>query len=69
MDFHRHTQAALKAGVHLEQVEALPVRVEIARMKELLPEGSKEAIQALMGRVGAGFVELGVDLESLPGMI
>lgn len=68
MDFHRRTQAALKAGVHLEQIDALPVMVEIARMKELPPEGSREAIQALMRRVKANFVELGVDLESLPGI-
>jgi V/A-type H+/Na+-transporting ATPase subunit A len=62
MDFHQRTQAALKAGVHLEQVEALPVMVEIARMKEIPPEGSKEALQAIMQRVAAGFVGFGVDL-------
>ena len=62
MDFHHRTQAALQAGVHLEQIEALPVVVEIARMKELPPEGSEEAISALMQRVRSAFVELGVDL-------
>ena len=62
MDFHHRTQAALQAGAHLEQIETLPVLSEIARMKELPPEGFDKAIQALLQRVRADFVKFGVDL-------
>ncbi|HLE51802.1 MAG TPA: V-type ATP synthase subunit A [Anaerolineales bacterium] len=62
MDFHHHTQAALQSGLHLEQVVALPVVAEIARMKELSPEVAVSAIQPLMERARAAFAGLGVEL-------
>jgi V/A-type H+-transporting ATPase subunit A len=61
MDFHRHTQAALQAGVHLETIISLPVVGEIARMKELPATGAEDAIKALMNRVHLSFAEWGVD--------
>lgn len=61
MDFHRHTQAALQSGLHLEQVVALPVVAEIARMRELSSEEAGTTIQSLIERARAAFTELGVE--------
>src|SRR4030065_257947 len=61
MDFHQHTQKALEAGIALEQVLALPVVQEIARMKELAVEQAGRNIQALMDRIRFSFAEMGVD--------
>jgi len=61
LDFYHRTQAALGVGVHLEQITALPVVVEIARLKELLADGADVSIQGLMNRVRLSFAEWGVD--------
>jgi V/A-type H+-transporting ATPase subunit A len=61
MDFHQRTQKALEAGVALEQVVALPVVQEIARMKEWAIEQAAVNIQALMDRIRFSFAELGVE--------
>ncbi len=62
LDFHHHTQAALHSGIHLEQIEALPARAEIARMKELSPEKAVAAITALDQQVFSNFIDIGVEL-------
>lgn len=62
IDFHHRTQAALQAGIHLEQIEALPVRAAIARMKELPPEEATAALAALKDQVQHNFAQLGVEL-------
>jgi V/A-type H+-transporting ATPase subunit A len=62
IDFHHRTQAALQAGTHLEQIEALPVRAEIARMKELPPDEAITALEALKDQVQRSFAQLGVEL-------
>lgn len=61
LDLYHRTQAALEAGVHLEQILSLPVIAEIARMKELPAAEAEDAIQALMSRVHLSFAEWGVD--------
>jgi V/A-type H+-transporting ATPase subunit A len=61
MDFYHRTQAALEAGIHLDQIASLPVTAEIARMKEIQVEESEGAIQALMTRTRLSFAEWGVN--------
>ena len=61
MDLYRRTQAALQAGVHLEEIIGLPVVGDIARMKELPAASAEDAIKALMNRVHLSFAEWGVD--------
>jgi V/A-type H+/Na+-transporting ATPase subunit A len=61
MDFYRRTQAALEAAILLDQVTALPVVAEIARMKELPVEEADESIQTILGRIRFSFAELGVN--------
>jgi V/A-type H+-transporting ATPase subunit A len=60
MDFYRRTHSALEAGVSLEQVTALPVMTDMARMKDLGVDGAEDAFKALLDRVGFNFKELGV---------
>lgn len=62
VDFHHYTQAALQAGIHLEQIEALPVRAEIARMKEIPPDEAVKALAALKDQVRHNFEQMGVEL-------
>jgi V/A-type H+/Na+-transporting ATPase subunit A len=62
IDFHHLTQAALQAGIHLEQIETLPVHTEIARMKELEPEESRTALTALNDQIRQSFAQMGVEL-------
>jgi V/A-type H+-transporting ATPase subunit A len=62
IDFHHHTQAALQSGIHLEQIEALPVRADIARMKEFPPDAAVAAIATLQDQIHRSFTELGVEL-------
>jgi len=59
MDFHHRTQAALEAGVSLDQITRFPVLTEIARMKELPAEKAVSKIKALMDRVQQAFNDLG----------
>lgn len=61
MDYYRHTQLALEAGVPLAQITGLPVVTEIARMKELQVFEATERLKALLGRVQLSFSELGVN--------
>jgi V/A-type H+-transporting ATPase subunit A len=60
LDFYHRTQAALEAGISLEQVTSLPVIAQIARMKEHQADEAEEAIKALLSRVQLSFAELGV---------
>ena len=61
MDFYRLTQAALSNGITLQQVTALPVLADIARMKELQPDEAEKMIKALIDRVHFSFAEWGVN--------
>jgi V/A-type H+-transporting ATPase subunit A len=61
IDFYDRTLAALEAGVHLEQISALPVVAEIARCKERPAEEAEQFIQGLMNRVRLSFAEWGVN--------
>jgi V/A-type H+-transporting ATPase subunit A len=58
MDFHQNTQEAIEAGVTLDQVAALPVVAEIARMKELAPKEAEEEIRGVAQRVRANFAKV-----------
>jgi V/A-type H+-transporting ATPase subunit A len=60
MDFHHHTQSALKAGVSLPEVTGLPVVADIARMKELPIARAEEEIRGLVKRTHEAFAGLGV---------
>jgi V/A-type H+-transporting ATPase subunit A len=59
MDFYHGTEAALEAHIPLEQITVLPIRSEIARMKELSPDRAEGEIKALIDRVRFSFEELG----------
>jgi V/A-type H+-transporting ATPase subunit A len=61
LDYYHHTQAALEAGVSLDQVTALPVAVKIARMKEISVDDVENEIKTNMDRVRYSFAELGKD--------
>jgi V/A-type H+-transporting ATPase subunit A len=61
LDFGNRAQAAIQANVPLEQIAALPVVAEIARMKELPADEAEKTIQALMDRIRFSFAELGVN--------
>jgi V/A-type H+-transporting ATPase subunit A len=61
VDFYHHTQAALEAGVTLEQVTGLPVVAEIARMKDLEVNEAVDVLEALTNRIQAHFCRLGID--------
>jgi V/A-type H+-transporting ATPase subunit A len=60
LDFHHRAQSALKAGIPLEKITALPVLADIARMKELPVDQAENAIKALMDRIEFSFAEWGV---------
>jgi len=60
MGFYHHVQSALEIGVSLEQVTALPVIVDIARMKEFEIDSAEEKMEALIHRMDLSFEELGV---------
>jgi V/A-type H+-transporting ATPase subunit A len=49
--FHSLCGDLLGKGVPVETVLALPVREELGRMKELPPEGFREAAGALIARI------------------
>ncbi len=59
MDFHHRTQAALEAGVSLDQITRFPVLTEIARMKEIPVKKAVGEIKALMDRIQQAFNDLG----------
>lgn len=59
MDFYHRTQAAIEAGVALDQIARFPVLTEISRMKELPVEKAVSEIKALMNRMNQAFNGLG----------
>lgn len=59
--FSQLTQAALEAGVTLEQVTSLPVVAEIARMKDLEVNTAVDVLKALLNRIESKFNQLGID--------
>lgn len=61
MDFYHRTKAALEADVHLEQIIAMPVVAEIARLRELPAEKAEDSIKGLINRIHLSFAEWGVD--------
>jgi V/A-type H+-transporting ATPase subunit A len=63
VDFHQRAQAALQAGVGLEEIMALPVVAEIARMKEWPVNEAEDRIKAVMDRVRFSFGEWGVNQD------
>jgi V/A-type H+-transporting ATPase subunit A len=63
VDFHQRAQSALQAGVGLEEIMALSVVAEIARMKEWPVNEAEDLIKALMDRVRFRFAEWGVNQD------
>ena len=63
LDFHHGSQAALEAGVGLDQLRGLPEVARIARMKELPPDEAAQVLSELCRLMPDTFVELGVDLD------
>jgi V/A-type H+-transporting ATPase subunit A len=61
LDFHHRVEAAVKAGVLLERIIALPVVADIARMKDLDTAEAVASIQGIMERISISFSGLGVD--------
>jgi len=59
MDFNQRTKSAIAAGVSLSQIEDLPIRNEMARMKEFPPRTAVQSIRKMMDRVQLSFSELG----------
>ncbi len=60
LDFHHLTQTAVQSNIPLDKITAMPVVVEIGRMKEFRPDQAEKEIQALLDRVNYSFAELGV---------
>lgn len=60
LDFHHLTQTAVQSNIPLDKITALPVVVEIGRMKEIRPDRAEKEIQVLLDRVNYSFAELGV---------
>jgi V/A-type H+-transporting ATPase subunit A len=63
LDFYHHTQAALEAGIQLEQIMGLAIVAEIARMKELPVQTAEAEIKAIIDRVRFSFAEWGVEVD------
>ena len=57
--FYQHAQQALERGMLLEQIDGLPVRQELARIKEIPADIAADQIQALMKRVDDIFKQSG----------
>jgi V/A-type H+-transporting ATPase subunit A len=53
--FHHQATAALQAGVTLDEVVALPILGEIARMKELPLEDAESKLQTLSEKIDVAF--------------
>jgi len=64
IDFYRRAQAAVQAGVGLDELMALPVVAEIARMKEWPVSEAGERIKALMDLIRFSFAEKGVNPDA-----
>jgi V/A-type H+-transporting ATPase subunit A len=60
MAFYQRTHAALEAGIPLERISGLAVLEEIARLKEVPIAEAAAKTRAMVGRVDAGFAELGL---------
>jgi V/A-type H+-transporting ATPase subunit A len=60
MAFYQGTHAALEAGIPLERISGLAVLEEIARLKEVPIAEAAAKTRAMVGRVDAGFAELGL---------
>jgi V/A-type H+/Na+-transporting ATPase subunit A len=60
MTFHQKTMAAVGQGLLVERLSGLPVVEELARMKEIPAARAVAEIEAILGRVGVAFEELGV---------
>ena len=56
--FHRRAVTAVGAGVALDQIMALPVVAEVARMREWVPEAVAEESSVLIRKIEAGFADL-----------
>ncbi len=56
--FHRRLEEAVGKGVALEKAMAMPVVVEIARMKEIPSQRAEREIQALIERIEDSYVTL-----------
>jgi len=63
MSFHHGTTTALEAGASLERITALPVSVEIARMKECPAEDATVRLQRLIETIQSEFEELGKGMK------
>ena len=61
LDFHRRVEAAVKAGMSLERIVALPLVADIARMKDLDTAEAVASIQGIIERIATSFSGLGAD--------
>jgi V/A-type H+-transporting ATPase subunit A len=59
LDFHDAAEAAIKKGVPLADIIAMPARERITRLKSEVPNDKIEEIRAAIRELGAAFAELG----------
>jgi V/A-type H+-transporting ATPase subunit A len=58
MIFHRRSEAAVKAGIPLSMIVALPIRERITRLKSEVPNEKLEDIRAVAREIVVQFDEL-----------
>ena len=58
LEFHRKASEALKAGVSLQKIRELPVRVRISRMKEVPPNEFGKTYDEIMNEINTSFNSL-----------
>jgi V/A-type H+-transporting ATPase subunit A len=63
LTFHREAEAAMKAGLPLPKITAMPIRGEIVRLKSSLPNGDIASGQETLDRIRRSFAEAGAGTE------
>lgn len=63
LTFHREAEAAMKAGLPLPKITAMPIRGEIVRLKSSLSNDEAASGQELLERIRRSFAEAGAGTE------
>ena len=63
LTFHREAEAAMKVGLPLPKITAMPIRGEIVRLKSSLPNDEAASGQEILDRIRRSFAEAGVGTE------
>jgi V/A-type H+-transporting ATPase subunit A len=58
IEFHRRSEAAIKAGAPLMKIQSLPIKEGIARLKSDMPNDKPELLKAFLAELGKAFDDL-----------